>query len=116
MEVIPIVLRYVFSFFIFHIFKWYNQEGVWLTSVEMKNTLPSFKYGFVRKIAYARDLYGLFALESILSEGKKLSEMAQSSNYNPDSFQVLSWFKCYIGDPVKAALLLALFSGGKWRT
>lgn len=70
MEVIPIVLRYVFSFFIFHIFKWYNQEGVWLTSVEMKNTLPSFKYGFVRKIAYARDLYGLFALESILSEGK----------------------------------------------
>jgi len=35
----------------------------------MKNTLPSFKYGFVRKLMYARDLHGLFALESVLYEG-----------------------------------------------
>lgn len=41
---------------------------------------------------------------------EKLSKTAQSSNYNPDSFKILSWFECYTGDPVTATLLLALLN------
>lgn len=117
MELIPINNSHIFfSFFILQILKWYIQEGVGFVSLEMKNSLPSSKYGFARKIIYARLTWALCS-GIYFVWGKDFSKTAQSSNYQPDSVKVLSWFKCYLGNPVKehCSILgneeLNLFSG-----
>lgn len=101
MQVTPINSSDVFfSVFIFHSFKWCGQERVWLVSVETKNTLPTFKDGFAGKMIDARDRHGLFALESLLSEGKNFLRWHKAPITAPTA-----WFKCYTGDPVKAAVI-----------